>query len=606
MKNKRANVRADLIDVALGKMPADVVIKDGRLVNVNTLEINEHMDVAIKGNRIALVGDGRHCIENVTEVINANGKFLIPGLIDSHFHIESTMLTVSELAKVLVPRGVTAIMQDPHEIANVLGIKGIELIQDEAENTPLRAYLRVPGQIPAVPSEAETNGVVLSLEETKQLLCREDAVALAGDVNAFLVLNKDKTHLQKIDYALSLNKTVAGQALGLGEKKLNAFIAGGPQDCHVSYSAEEALSKIRKGMRAILCHRPGHMLSEAELKKFADLAEQHRLDLRLCLLCIDDKQTSHLVREGGLDYLVRLAIQLGFDPLKAIQMATINAAEHFNVTRDLGSISPGKLADIVILHRLEDISVDKVIVDGKVVAENGELTQELPGFTYPQWSQRTMHIQKKITPEDLELKTSSKQSQVKTRIISAEVPEKVIAGEVPKKVIIRELKTEDGKVIPQIDEDILHLAVIERHKATGNIGRAFIKGTGIKHGAIATSVAHDAHNISVVGANLEDMALAVNRLAEIGGGFIALRDGKVLGQVELPLAGLISLKPAKVVAEQLSKLEHIVINDLGCTLGPNPFFQLATITLPNIPDIGITDKGLFDVLKYRIIDNFVQ
>ena len=239
--------------------------------------------------------------------------------------------------------------------------------------------------------------------------------------------------------------------------------------------------------------------------------------------------------------------------------------------------------------------MDKVIVDGRVVAENGELTQKPPDFAYPQWSQRTIHIKKEITPANLALKTSGKQNRVKTRIIYAQVP---------KKVIIFELKTKDGKVIPPIDEDILPIAVIERHKATGNMGKAFIKGTGIKQGAIATSVAHDAHNIVVVGTSLEDMALGVNRLAEIGGGLIAVRDGKILSQVALPIAGLISLKPARVVAEQVAKLEHIVIHDLGCTLRPNPFFQLAIITLPNVPNIGITDKGLFDVLKYRIIANF--
>jgi adenine deaminase len=250
---------------------------------------------------------------------------------------------------------------------------------------------------------------------------------------------------------------------------------------------------------------------------------------------------------------------------------------------------------MVILHRLEDISVDKVLVDGRVVAEDGELCQQLPDFTYPQWSQKTMHIHKEITPADLTLSTSSKQTRVKTRIICAEVP---------KKVIVRKLKTKDGSVIPPIDEDILPIAVIERHKATGNIGKAFIKGTGIKQGTIATSVAHDAHNIVVVGTRFEDMALAVNRLAQMGGGIIAVRDGKILSEVALPIAGLISLKPAEVVAERVGKLEHIVINDLGCALRPNPFFQLAIITLPNVPNIGITDKGLFDVLKYRIIDNF--
>jgi len=243
--NTASSSRADLIDVALGAMPADLVITGGRLINVNTAEIIEGTDIAIKGDRIALVGDAGHCIGKGTAVLEADGKWLMPGLIDAHFHIESTMLTVSELAKVLVPRGVTTVMQDPHEIGNVLGVRGIELFQAEASGLPFRVYLRVPGRIPAVPPESETNGASVSFEETKQLLNRSDAVALAGDVNAFLVLGKDPMHLQKIEYALSLNKTIAGQAHLQDERKLNAFIAGGPQDCHVSYSPQEVLAKIR-------------------------------------------------------------------------------------------------------------------------------------------------------------------------------------------------------------------------------------------------------------------------------------------------------------------------------------------------------------------------
>lgn len=591
------NNRSALIDVALGNLPADLVIRDGRLINVNTAETIDGTDVAVKGDRIALVGDARHCIGKDTIVLEANGQWLMPGLIDSHFHIESTMLTASELARVLVPRGVTTVMQDPHEIGNVLGVPGIELFQTEAEGLPFRVYLRVPGRIPAVPPESETNGASVSFEETKRLLNRADAVALAGDVNAYLVLGKDAGHLEKIAYTLGLNKTIAGQAHLQDEMKLNAFIAGGPQDCHVSYTPENVLAKIRRGMRAILCYRPRRRMSKEDLRELAVLVNQNNVDLRLCLLCIDDKQTSHLVREGGLDYLVRLAIEVGFDPVRTIQMATINAADHFKITKDLGSISPGKLADIVMLSRLEDIRVDRVIVGGKPVAENGRLTEPLPEFEYPDWSRNTIHIRDTIRPEDLALKTTSDQSHVDTR---------VIVTEIPKKIVVRRLQSSNGVVQASPEDDILPIAVVERHKATGNIGKAFITGTGIKQGAFASSVAHDAHNIVVVGKSLSDMAMCVNTLAEIGGGLVAVNDGKVLGQVALPIAGLISLKPADVVAEDFGKLEQIVLNELGCELSPNPFFQLAMISLPNVPNVGLTDKGLFDVIQYQIINNFVE
>lgn len=591
------NSREELIDVALGNCPADVVIENGRLINVLTAEIEEDMDVAIKGERIALVGDAGHCRGHGTQVIDAGGKLLSPGLIDAHFHIESSMLTVTELNRILVPRGVTAIMGDPHEIANVLGIKGLRLLQDEAEDLPLRAFLRVPGQVPAVPAVEKTGGQI-SLEETKELLRRDDAVALAGDVNPYLVIGKNKAHLRKLEYVLRLNKTIAGQSPHLNERELNAYIDGGPQDSHVSMDAEEVLMILRRGLKAILTYRPSmrEYFNEGDFRELARITAEKHLDLRNCLLCIDDKQTNLLAREGGLDHMVRVAIAEGMNPLTVIQMGTLNVAEHFKITSDLGSIAPGRLADIVILDDLEKFKPSQVLVNGRVVAENGELTAPLKSFIYPEWAKRTIHLKNKIEPGDLEVTLSTNASLVEVRIITAEFP---------KREILQKLPVQAGRVLPNVKEDIIYLAEIDRHLASGNIGKGFIAKTGIKDGAIASSLIHDAHNIIVVGTNTEDMAIAVNRVASLGGGFVAVKNREILGEVALPIAGLISEESFEVVTSQLDRLEDILKTDLGCTLEPSPFFQLALVPLPNIPELGMTSQGLFDVRKYQLTDVIV-
>lgn len=583
--------REELIDVALGNLPADIVITNARLVNVLTAEIEEDIDIAIKGTRIALVGNAEHCVGTDTKIIDAGDKFITPGLMDAHFHIESSMISVTELTRILVPRGVTAIMGDPHEIANVLGIRGIKLLQEEAENLPLRAFLRVPGQVPAVPG-VETTGGELSFEETRQLLQRPDAVALAGDVNPYLIIGKNKIHLRKLEYVLNLNKTIAGQAPNLNERELNAYIDGGPQDSHVSMDVDEVLRILRRGLKAILTCRPSmkEYFNAEDFKELAKYVAENHTDLRNCLLCVDDKQTNLIAREGGLDHIVRVAIGEGMNPITVIQMGTLNVAEHFKIAHDLGSIGPGKLADIVILDDLDKFKPKMVLINGKVVAENGELTIPLQTFRYPEWSKETVNLKKKIEPNDLEIFESNGDLPVKVRIITAEFP---------KQEIIKNLQVKNGRVMPNIDEDILHVAVIERHRKTGNIGKGFIAKTGIKKGAVASSVTHDAHNIIVVGTNTEDMAKAVSRLVEMRGGFVAVNNQKVIGELALPIAGLISEKPFETVAEELEKLESVVREELGCNLESSPFFQLAVVPLPNIPELGLTDKGLFDVRKYQ-------
>jgi adenine deaminase len=443
MKNKISE-RVKLVDVALGNTPPDAVIRGGNLVNVNTREIHK-ADVVIMGRRIAAVvlGESDYA-KHATTVIDADGQYLVPGFIDSHIHLESSSVTVTELAREIVPRGVTAVVEDPHEIANVLGVRGIELFLEESKNVPLNFFLRVPGKVPAMPDDAETAGGDISLEETKALLNREEAAQLAGDINPSVILGKDLVHFEKIDHTISLKKTVGGQSPGLKGGALNAFIAAGPEDSHVSFNLEEVLDILRHGLTAILTPKP-FLFGPEHYAELAEVIRRDNIDTRRILLCTDDRPADHLHYEGGLDAIVRLAISKGIEPIMAIQMATINVAQHLRMSRDFGSITPGRMADIVILDDLEAVRADKVLVHGKLVAEKGELVEQPPRFTYPRWAKETIHIHRKVTADDLAVRINNGSSEARARVL--------IAG-VPKKLVVETLRVSDGVVLPDEGRDI--------------------------------------------------------------------------------------------------------------------------------------------------------
>lgn len=479
--------REELVDTALGNILPDLVIHGGNLVNVHTHEIYK-ADILVKGNRIAAVGTEKYNVGSHTEIIDATGQFLIPGLMDPHFHLESTSLTVSELTRVIVPRGVTTVVEDPHEIANVLGIKGVELFLQEARQLPINFFLRVPGQVPGVLG-IETTGGILSLTETKELLSREEAVCLAGDINPSILLSKDPTQFDKIDFAIRLGKTIGGQSPSLQGKALNAFIAAGPEDSHVSLDSEEVMDVIRHGMRATITPRP-FLFAPDDFKQLAHIIKTQGIDTRVLMLCTDDCQADLLVDHGHLDDVVRMAIRMGIDPITAIQMATINVSDYLRLSRDYGSISPGKVTDIVILDNLESISVSKVVFHGKTVAQNGSLINQPPHFEYPAWAKTSIHLQNDLTPEDFQIRVDDSLPSINARVL--------IPG-LPKGLKIELLKVDNGVVIPDQSKDILSMAVLDKHKGTGNIGKCFVGGTGIMDTgrmdrAIASSVSHDAHN----------------------------------------------------------------------------------------------------------------
>jgi len=576
--------RIKLIDTALGTVPADLAVKGASLVNVCTGEVYK-ADVAVKGKRIALVGDISRSVGADTKVLNVNGLYAIPGLIDSHMHVESTMLTLSGFAEVVLPRGVTSVLVDPHEIANVLGIKGISLILNETKRLPLKVYIQVPSRVPTAPG-LETTGASVGLKEVVDMLTWDASVSL-GEINFQHVLAKEKEYLLKISSAREKGKPVDGHAAGLTGEALNAFVAAGAGDDHECVRLEEALEKLRLGMWVMI--REGS--TERNLLDLLKLLTEKKVSFRRCLFCTDDKHPLDLVNEGHLDHILRLAVKNGLDPISAVQIATINCAERFQLDEEIGSISPGRLADIVLVDNLELLNVKFVVANGLVVAKDGKLLVKLAKYTYPPWAKKTVHLKRSVEPSDFEVAVKRGLDKVKVRIIG------LIEDQIIKEARVETLNVDKGHVMPNVEKDVIKIAVVERHRKTGNIGLGFVHGFGLKSGALGSTVAHDHHNIVVVGVNGGDLAVAVNKLAKLGGGFIVVKDGKVLEGLPLPIAGLMTEASVSEVCKKLEDL-HRAARTLGCYL-KSPFMSLSFVTLPTVPELGLTDLGLIDVKKNR-------
>ncbi|KUO40367.1 MAG: hypothetical protein AVW06_02480 [Hadesarchaea archaeon DG-33-1] len=578
--------RTGLVDVALGRAPADIVISGGRLVNVNTLEVEKGVDVALKGKRITLVGDGKHCIGKGTAVVKAEGKYLVPGLLDAHVHIESSMVTVTQFAGAVLPRGTTGVFIDPHEIANVLGMRGVKLMLDEGASLPLKVFATLPSCVPSAPG-LETTGAEIGPADIAEGLKWERVVGLGEVMNFPGVLAGEKKIHDEIQVTSGQRGAIEGHAPGLLGRELSAYVAAGVRSDHESSTREEAIEKLRLGMKLEIREGSAAKNLKALIKPILEL----KLDTRHCLLATDDRHPSDLIREGHMDHVVRRAIEEGVDPVKAIQMATINTAEHFRVDDVVGSISPGKLADILIADSIKNFSVEKVVADGKVVAENGRLLIKLPAPRYPKFARRTMNLGR-VGPGDFDVKTSVRTARAKVRAIG------LVEGQIFTEHEIASLEVENGLVKPDPANDIVKVAVVERHKATGNIGRGFVRGFGIKKGAIASSVGHDAHNVIIVGTNERDMAVAVNAIARMGGGQTVVNEGEILAKVELPIAGLMSNEPLEVVSSKLEAL-HKAAERLGIGL-ESLLMRLSFLSLAVIPKLRITDKGLVDVERFRL------
>jgi adenine deaminase len=584
---------SSLVDTAMGKLKADLVIRNASLVNVNTREILQEQDVAVKKDRIALVGNADHTIGNATEVLNANGRYLVPGFIDGHVHIESAMVTASEFAKAVVPRGTTTVFIDPHEIANVLGMNGVRFFLREANGLPLKILVTFPSCVPAAPGY-ETNGATIGLNEVEEALRWKGVVALGEMMNYPGVISGDPQVHSEIAATLRAGRVVEGHAVDLYDRKLAAYAASGITSCHESTRKIQAVQRLRFGMYA--------MFREASASH--DIAEtvrsitEEKLDSRHACLVTDDRDPSGILREGHIDYVIRRAIDEGVDPVTAIQMATLNTAEHYECARELGSIAPARYADMVILDKLETVSVDTVIADGKVVSERGNMVANLVSPTFPDFVRHTIHLRQLPNLIDLKIPTKTSGKSIRVRAIGVNPTTIITHG------LESETQVKNGEAIANPDDDILKIAVLERHRATGNIGNAFVKGFGLKEGAVASTVAHDSHNLVVAGANATDMLAAIKFLVDSDGGLIVVNNGKSLAHVPLPIAGLMSDMSVKVVSRQIQELKE-ALSKMGCTL-PAPYMTLAFTTLSLIPELRITDKGLLDTVNFKFVSPVIE
>ena len=595
-RSKLWEITKELVATALGKIKADLVIKNGTLVNVYTGELVENVNVAVKGDRIAHIGNKiDHVIGDHTEVIDAKGNYLVPGFLDGHVHIESSMLLPSEFAKAVLPHGTTAVFADPHEIANVLGLKGIKLMLEDSKDLPLKVYIAIPSCVPASFPEFETAGASIGPKEVEEVLQWENVVALAEMMNyPGVLMGDDKVH-GEIQVTLKHGKVVEGHYADPElDEKLSAYIAAGITSCHESTRRIDALERARRGIWAMI--REGSAWHD--LEEVIKAVTERRIDTRRIILVTDDRHPEDILVEGHIDHVVRRAIQEGVDPITAIQMVTVNTAEHYKVDLDVGGIAPAKFADILIVEDLAKVKISTVIANGKVVAKDGKLVVDIKRKEVPEWATKTMNVKRKLTPEDFVIKAPIKEGTVKAHVVQ------VIEAKVTTKHLIEEIPVVNYELKPRIEDDIAKAAVIERHHASGDMGIGLVKGFGFKEGAIASTVAHDSHNLLVAGVDEEDMAFAANKLIDVGGGMIVVRNQEILGLVELPVAGLMSTEDVETVSEKVRKLAE-GWRQIGRKM-VSPFMTMALLSLSVLPELRITDQGIIDTLKFQKIPLILQ
>jgi adenine deaminase len=562
---------ANLISVAKGELPADLILANARVVNVFNGEI-EAGNVAISGGRIAGVGD----YQQAKQVMDLGGRYLAPGLIDGHTHLESSMLDVGEYARAVVPRGTSAVITDLHEIANVCGLEGMRYVMSCARRLPLELFLMAPSCVPA--THLETSGASLGADDIRQVLRWRGCIGLGEVMNFPGVIGGDEGVLSKINYAGS--KVVDGHAPGVKGKDLSAYIAAGIYSDHESVTLEEAGEKLRQGMHVMIREGSAEKNLEALLPLVTDKTYKR------CMLVVDDRSCVDLLRDGDIDAVVRKAIGRGLDPVRAIQLATINTAEYFRLGR-LGAIAPGYQANLIAIGDLHRLQIDMVFYRGRMVAREGEplfpaYRQAVRGLT------NTVNI-RPFNKEALRMAaTGGEQAVIE-----------IVPGQIITKKRLEKVKISGGFAVTDISRDILKLVVVERHKATGNIGLGLVTGFGLKRGALASSIAHDSHNIVAVGASDEDIFATIREIEKLQGGLVVAVGGKVLASLALPIAGLLSDEPLEVVVEKLDKVERAAA-DLGTAL-PSPFSTLSFLALPVIPELRLTDLGLVDVNQFRLI-----
>ena len=568
---------SNIINVARGLEKADLVIKNANIVNVLSEEIHKG-DIAICDGVIAGIGENY----SGEKEIDINGAYVTPSFIDGHVHLESTMMLPKEFAKTVLPAGTTTVIIDPHEISNVLGLHGISFMHEAVKDLPMNVYTMLPSCVPATPFE--TSGFDLNSYDLSLLIDKPWVLGIAEMMNFPGVLNLDKNVMAKLELAKSRGKRIDGHAPYLSGKDLCGYIASGVKSDHECTTPEEAIEKLRLGVYVMI--REGTAAKDLD----ALIPVLKTSNTRKCIFVTDDRHPADL--KEHINGMVRRVVEAGVDPIKAVQIASLNTAEYFGL-KDLGAIAPGYKADLLVLPDLKTFKPDIVLKDGQVVAQDGKLAVEIP--ENDAIATRNSVNVRWITMDDFKIQTEG-EGVKKVRVLEV-IPHQLIT-----KSVMSDVKVVDGNAVSNVETDTLKICVIERHRATGNIGKGFVKGFNLKCGAIASTVAHDSHNMIVIGTNDFDMYTAAVALIKCQGGKVVVKDGEIISQLPLPIAGLMSDKEFDFVVEKCDELNKAA-HSIGCKL-EDPFMTMGFLSLPVIPELKITDKGVFDTNKFDFVDIF--
>lgn len=583
--------RKELIKAALGLVEYDLAIKNAQLLNVFTGEVYPATvfvyDGAIAHVEYRNLEEG---LDKVKNVVDAEGKYLIPGLIDAHMHIESSMLTPRNFAKVSIPSGTTTIVMDPHEIGNVYGVEGVKYMHDSGEGLPQRQFVDIPSCVPAVPG-CENAGAEFFAKEIEELAELKRVIGLAEVMDYIGVINQEDRMADIIHAAERKGLYLQGHAPFVSGRDLSAYLIGGPVTDHESRTGEEAIEKLRSGMfidsrESSITHNVKDIWEGVKHCKFFD---------HYCL-CTDDREADDLLHEGHINYVVNAAIKYGMDPITAIKSATLNTAREINVT-DLGAIAPGYVADMLLVEDLSNIHPTHVFFEGKLVAQDGKLLQPIEDKEYEIETRNSVQL-KELSLEDFHVVTPVENGKVKVNVMV--YPNLELSSTYVEKT---EFEVKDGNIVLP-DDDYKFVIVLNRY-GKGTIGKGIVKGFGTKKGALASTVSHDSHNLTVVYDNEKDALLVANTLKECGGGMCAAYNGTVLSTLPLPLAGLMSLKSAEELSVVSQKMKQAIV-ELGLTDMENPLLRIVTLALPVIPEVKMSDLGLVDVLTKKIIPFYAE
>ena len=574
----------DTVETGLGKHPCDLKLANVQLVNVWSSEIYP-TDIYIRHGRVVSI-DPQAGLEAL-ETVDCGGQYAVPGLIDTHMHFETTMLSPEALASVVVPAGSTTLCADLMEIANVAGAAGLKAMLTSMDRLPYRMLIEVSSRVPTAPG-LETTGAYMGARGVAEIMGWAEAVSLGGQDPCKILLVGEE-YLHKVADTLGRRKIVNGHAIGRMGQELNVYASAGISDDHECVTTEELLARLRVGMSVLV--REGS--TERNVDALITGAVREGLPLDNLMFCTDDKHATEIRSEGHINYNVARAIALGVPPVEAIRMGTLNAARHFRLEDEIGSIAPGRMADILLVPDLAEMRPSRVYFAGRLVAEQGALLEPCQAADYPEWILHTVRLKHPITAASFRKETGAAGDHVRVNVID------LIDRQIINRRLVTELPCANGEILPDIGRDIAKLAVVERYGKTGGVGIGFVRGFGLKRGALAYSTSHDHHNIVTVGADDVDMALAVNTVAEMQGGLAVVCDGAVLAKMCLPIGGLMSTKPAEAVMAEQDAMNEAA-RQLGCA-GSAPFMTLSFISLPTVPELGLTDLGLIDVLEHKLI-----